>query len=154
MIVVFDYHCWVVCLPQLLIIFVSCILSSVFKWVVLVCTCAQSCSTLWDPMDCSLPVSSVHGIFQERILERVAISFFRGPSLPRGQTWVSCIAGRLFTSEPQLFSILKSVCFPDSVSCLWALHVHTRLPASKTPPDAVFISVVAPPTVPPSGKLS
>ena len=41
---------------------------------------AQSCPTLWDPMDCSLPGSSVHGIFQARILEWVAISFSRGSS--------------------------------------------------------------------------
>ena len=39
---------------------------------------AQSCSTLWDPKGYSLPGSSVHGIFQARILERVAISYSRG----------------------------------------------------------------------------
>ena len=39
---------------------------------------AQSCPTLFDPMDCSLPGSSVHGILQARILEWVAIPFFRG----------------------------------------------------------------------------
>ena len=44
--------------------------------------------------------SSVHGIFQARILEWVAISFSRGSSRPRDQTWVSCIAGRRFTTEP------------------------------------------------------
>ena len=38
---------------------------------------AQSCLTLSDPMDCSLPGSSIHGIFQARILEWVAISFSR-----------------------------------------------------------------------------
>ena len=36
---------------------------------------AQSCPTLRDPMDCSLPGSSVHGIFQARVLEWVAIAF-------------------------------------------------------------------------------
>ena len=36
---------------------------------------AQSCPTLRDPMDCSLPGTSVHGIFQARVLERVAIAF-------------------------------------------------------------------------------
>ena len=41
---------------------------------------AQSCQTLCDPMDCSLPSSSVHGILQVRILEWVAITFSRGPS--------------------------------------------------------------------------
>ena len=40
----------------------------------------QSCLTLCDPMDCSLPGSSVHGIFQARVLEWVAISFSRGSS--------------------------------------------------------------------------
>ena len=48
-------------------------------------------------MDCSLPGSSVHGIFQARVLEWVAISFSRGPSWPRNWTWVSHIAGRRFT---------------------------------------------------------
>ena len=43
----------------------------------------QSCPALCDPMDCSLPGSSVHGIFQARILEWVAISFSRGSSRPR-----------------------------------------------------------------------
>ena len=37
----------------------------------------QSCPTLWDSMDCSPPGSSVHGIFQARILEWVAISYSR-----------------------------------------------------------------------------
>ena len=43
----------------------------------------QSCPTLCDPMDCSLPVSSVHAIFQARILEWVTISFSRGSSQSR-----------------------------------------------------------------------
>ena len=58
---------------------------------------AQSCLTLCDPLDCSLPGSSVHGIFQARVLEWVAISFSRGSSQPRDWTRVSCIAGRYFT---------------------------------------------------------
>ena len=57
----------------------------------------QWCPTLWDPMDCSLPGSSIHGISQERILEWVAISFSRGSSPPRDQTGVSHITGRRFT---------------------------------------------------------
>ena len=48
-------------------------------------------------MDCSLPGSSVHGIFHARVPEWVAISFFRGSSRPRNWTRVSCIAGRRFT---------------------------------------------------------
>ena len=58
---------------------------------------AQSCPTLWYPMGCSLPFSSVHEVLQARILEWVAIPFFRVSSPPRGQTQVSCIAGRFFT---------------------------------------------------------
>ena len=53
--------------------------------------------TLSDPMDYSLPDSSVHGIFQARILEWVAISFSRESSRPRDQTQVSRIVGRCFT---------------------------------------------------------
>ena len=59
---------------------------------------AQSCSALWDPMDCSLPGSSVHGIFQARVLEWVAISFSRWSSWPRDWTWISRIVGRCFTT--------------------------------------------------------
>ena len=52
--------------------------------------------TLCDPMACSLPGSSVLGIFQARTLEWAAISFSTGSSQPRDQTRVSCIAGRCF----------------------------------------------------------
>ena len=41
------------------------------------CMCTQSCLTLCDPMDCSLPGASVHGIVQARVLEWVAISYYR-----------------------------------------------------------------------------
>ena len=58
---------------------------------------AQACLTLFDPMACSPWSSSVHGIFQARILEWIAIPFSRGFSLPRDWTRVSCIAGRFFT---------------------------------------------------------
>ena len=50
-----------------------------------------------DPMNCSLPGSSVHRISQAKLLEWVAISFSRGSYWPRDRTWVSCIAGRRFT---------------------------------------------------------
>ena len=58
---------------------------------------AQSRPTLCDPMDCGLPGSSVHGIFQARMLEWVAIYFSRGASWPRDQTWVSRMVDRCFT---------------------------------------------------------
>jgi len=51
-----------------------------------------------DPMNWGLPGSSVHGILQARILEWVAISFYRGSSWPRNRTQVSCTAGRVFTN--------------------------------------------------------
>ena len=50
-----------------------------------------------DPMDCTLPGSSVHGISQARILEWVAIPFSRGSSWPKDWTKVSHLAGRFFT---------------------------------------------------------
>ena len=55
---------------------------------------AQSCLTLCDPVDCSPPCSSVHGIFQARVLEWVAISFSTGSSRPRDRTQVSCIVSK------------------------------------------------------------
>ena len=58
---------------------------------------AQSCPTLCNPMDCSLPGSSVHRIFQAIVLEWVSISFSRGSSRPRDWTQVSSIVDRRFT---------------------------------------------------------
>ena len=58
---------------------------------------AQLCPALCNPMDCSLPGSSVHGILQARILEWVDIPFPRGSSQPRDWTWGFCIVGRFFT---------------------------------------------------------
>ena len=76
------------------------------------CVYAQLRPTLCDPLDCSLPVSSIHRISQARILEWVAISSFSGSFWPRDPTrasCVSCIAGR-FTCwairEAQLKAIL------------------------------------------------
>ena len=57
---------------------------------------AQSCPTLCDPMDCSPPGSSIHGVLQAIILEWVAISFSRGSSQPKDRNQVACIAGRCF----------------------------------------------------------
>ena len=73
---------------------------------------AQSCPTLCDPTDCSLPGSSVHGIFQARILEWVVISFSRGSSQPRDRTQVSRTAGRA-TSKAQTV--------PE---CIYILNFH------------------------------
>ena len=65
---------------------------------------AQSCSTLCEPMDCSQTSSSVRGIFQERLLEWVAIPYSRGSSSPRNWTLVSLVSPALtsgfFTTAP------------------------------------------------------
>ena len=58
---------------------------------------AQLCPTLCDPKDCNLPGSSIHGIFQARIQEWVAISFSRTSSGSRDWTRVSHTVGRHFT---------------------------------------------------------
>ena len=83
------------------------------KWKVKV---AQSSPTLFDPMD-----YTVHGIFQARILEWVAVPFFRGSSYPRDRTQVSYLAGGFFTSwatreAHKRWSMAKC---PISGSCLW-----------------------------------
>ena len=71
--------------------------------------------SLW-PMDCSLPGSSICGIFQEKILEWVVISFSRGTSQSRDQTQVSHIVGRHFTvwATREDLRILKWFAIPFS----------------------------------------
>ena len=62
------------------------------------CVHTQSRLTLWDSMDCSLPGSSVHGIFLARILEWVAIFYSRGSSQSMDWTfipYVSCIVRQI-----------------------------------------------------------
>ena len=61
---------------------------------------AQSCLTVCDPIDCSLPGSSVHRILQAEILECIAFPFSRGSSQPKNQTQVSLTAGE--GAEPAL----------------------------------------------------
>ena len=63
---------------------------------------AQLCLTLCDPMDCSLPGPSVHGIFQVRILEWAAISFSRGPSQPRIEPRSPALQADSLLSEPSV----------------------------------------------------
>ena len=64
---------------------------------------AQSCPALCNPVDCSLPGPSVHRIPQARIPEWVAISFSRGSSWPRDQTWIlwfSCFGRQILYHLP------------------------------------------------------
>ena len=69
----------------------------IFRVFTLIVLVTQSCLSLCDPVECSPPGSSVHGILQARILEWGAMSSSRGSSWPGDQIWVSCIAGRFFT---------------------------------------------------------
>ena len=64
---------------------------------------AQSCPTLCNPMCCSLPGSSIHRIFQARVLEWVAISFSRGSSRPRDQTATFLLTNLLAPALHPLF---------------------------------------------------
>ena len=95
----------------------------------------QSCGALCNPMDCSPPGSSVHGISQERILECVTIPFSRGSSWQRDPTQVSWLQPDSFTIWATIFKycgrcssprpwILSSFCHflsprPQSVPNLW-----------------------------------
>ena len=82
------------------------------------CLVAQLCLALCDPLDCSPPGSSVHGILQARILEWVAISFSWGSSWPRG--------GRLadLGQNPDLITqqpVWKNSLFIKSTQFIWSL---------------------------------
>ena len=70
---------------------------------------AQLCPTLCNPMDYSLPGSSIHGIFQARVLEWVVISFPRGSSQPSYQTQVSCFIIHMI-SNLMIFHTIFSIC--------------------------------------------
>jgi len=72
------------------------------------CLVAQSSPTLWDPIDCGLPGSSVCGISQARILDWVAISFSRGSSWPRDRTHVS-YTGRWILSHQSTREALTQI---------------------------------------------
>ena len=72
------------------------------------CLATKSCRILCNPMDCSSPHSSVHGIFQVRILEWVAISFSRGSSWPRDQ--IPCLLHWQMYSFPLSSQGPKRIC--------------------------------------------
>ena len=78
------------------VVCVSFLLDSKYLESVCVWVCALSCLTLCNPMDYSLPGSSVRGIFQARILEWVSISYSRGSSQPTSPA----LEGGFFTTEP------------------------------------------------------
>ena len=105
---------------------------------------AQSCPTLHNCMDCSLPGSSAHGIFQARVLEWVAMPSSRGSSLPRDRTpCVLCLlnlqqAGSLPLAPPRkplyIVVVVQSL---SSVQLLWPHGLqHTRHPCPSSSPGA------------------
>ena len=114
---------------------VSCIAGGFFTswatreahWMAYLCSVTQSYPTLCDPMDCSPPGSSVHGIFQARRQEWVAISSSRGSSRPRYRIWVSCVSciGRwvLYHWATREALLIKSL----SVNIGAFPHIHTYL---------------------------
>ena len=85
---------------------------------------------LCDPMDCSPSDSSVHGIFQERILEWVAISYSMGSFRPRDQTHISC-TGRWFfitvpLGSPQITCYYYPIQYSDC-ACSVKMHVFHHI---------------------------
>ena len=89
----------------------------------------QSCPTLCDPMDCSLPGSSIHGIFQARVLRWVAISFSSGSSWPRDQTQI--IAGREHSYTHQQKIGLK-------IYWAWSIRTRPSFPLCQSLPSGSF----------------
>ena len=91
----------------------------------------QLCLALCNPMQCSLPGSSVHGISQARILEWVAISSSRGSSPPKDQTHVSCssptLAVGFFTTIAQVTDITYKICVNQLFMLTIRLPVNNRL---------------------------
>ena len=89
---------------------------------------AQSCPTLCDSMDCSLSGSSVRGIFQARVLEWLAISFFRGSSQSRNRTPVSRIATVWATRE----ALNHKESWTPKNRCFWTVVLEKSPRESKT----------------------
>ena len=91
----------------------------------------QSCPTLCNPIDCSPPGSSIHGILQVRILEWISIPSSRGSSQTRDQTLVSCITGTLLTiwatymldyNESSIYKFTQTLyteCKPSKLNSKW-----------------------------------
>ena len=120
----------------------------------------SACPTLCNLMDYSLPGFSVHGIFQARVLEWVAISFSRWSSRPRNQTQVSCTARRCFTLWATREALLVAQfcptlwdptgCSPPGSSVHWTLQARilewVAIPFSREsswPRDWTWVSCIS-----------
>ena len=89
------------------------------------CLVAQLCLTLCDPMDCSLPGSSVHWILHAKIMEWVAMPSSRGFSSPRNRTQVSCTAARFFTSWTPREVPMLWIEADKSLRCYYVVFLET-----------------------------
>ena len=87
---------------------------------------SQLCLTHYNPVDCSPPGSSIHGILQARILEWVALSFSRGSSRPRDRTQVSRIAGRHFNLWARSIFCFVGLIY-QTVSTEWSRNIAVFL---------------------------
>ena len=101
------------------------------------CVCAQPLShvqLLATPWTANPPSSSVHGISQARILDWVAISFFRGSSQPGIEPVSLTLAGRFFTIEPpgKPRDKIKQRCICKDVHCCDVYNSETKLDKTKT----------------------
>ena len=99
---------------------------------------AQLCPTLCDPVDCSLPDSSVHRLVQARILEWVAISFSKGSSQPRDHNWVSCTeyygySHCVYGDEAGKRLAFPWGHFPEVTQLVGEQGIKERLPPESTP---------------------
>ena len=95
------------------------------------------CLIFCDPMDCSLPCSSVHGIFQARVLKWVTISHSRGSFQPKDRTCISCVScigrqilyhcatweAQTFVAVVQLLSHVQLFVTPWTASCKASLSI-------------------------------
>ena len=82
------------------------------------CLVIPSCPALSNPVDCSPPGTSVHGILQARTLEWVAVPFSRGSTWPREWICIPCVMRSFLTSEPLGKPNMCMLCLLVSQSCL------------------------------------
>ena len=105
--------------------------------------CCLSCFWLaFEFMDCSPPGSSAHGILQARILEWVAISSSRWSSRPRDCSWVSCLAGRFFTTHHCMYvtMLLYRFLLPSPLNCVnkSILYICVSVPSLQIDSSVLF----------------
>ena len=102
---------------------------------------SQSCPTLCNPMDCSLSGSSIHGIFQARMLEWIAVSFSRGSSRPRNRTVISRIAGKHFTiwANREAQTCSKRSVVRENKTALLVIRMWRSMETKTTAPNGTLI---------------